>query len=592
LRRRTKRRIKRRLLIGLELAIIAFALVLAAATWILVHALAATGRLSDARDDIDRVRQDLIAGRDATSDLAAAEADARAAQRDTHDFVWSAGSWLPPMKTMRGITSAINTFSQEALPDIVRIGPSLQPAKLRIAHNRIALAPLHAAAPTLARVAAATARARDQVAGLPAGWIGPLTSARDKVLAQLSSLAGQADDVRRVADAGPAMLGEHGLRRYFVAIQNNAEARATGGLVAAYAIVTADHGTIRVVERGNDSRFRNSFTPVVPLPAGYRAIYGNYLPAQKWITSNLSPNFPVAASIWAGLWQAQSGQHIDGAFGVDPYGLADLLGAIGPVQVHGYQGTFTRANLAPYIESGEYAAFQSPADQSLRKQFLSTIAGAVLHKMLSGAGNAHQLVAALGHAAGGGHLELWSRRPAEEAAITGTPLAGEIPGLRTPFVSLSIDSGTGSKLDYYLDRSLAYRAGSCSGATRVATITVRLTNTAPRTGLPPYVRLRGDLNGGRTLVVERVPRNVDLVWVHATAGAALLSASLDGHPVLVSSGVESGKATYGVRINLDPGVPRTLTLRVQEPVLPGPVLTQIQPMALPQRTNVSAPVCA
>jgi hypothetical protein len=580
------------LLLLVELAIVAFVVVVAAATWILVHALEASGRLSEARDDIARVRQDLVSGQDATRDLAAAEADARAAQRDTHDFVWAAGSWLPPLKTLRGLTSAVDTLAQDALPGVVKVGPSLQPKKLRIADNRIAIAPLHAAAPTLARIAVATARARDRVANLPSGWIGPLTTMRDKALSQLTSLAGEADDVSRFARAGPSMLGEHGLRRYFVGVQNNAEARATGGLVAAYAIVTADHGSIHVVERGNDSKFRNALQPVLNLPAGYRALYGNYLPAQKWITSNLSPNFPVAASIWAGLWQAQSGKHIDGAFGIDPYGLGDLLSAVGPIQLKGYEGTFTGRNLPAYIESGEYVAFQSLAAQSLRKQFLSEIAGAVLEKLLSGAGDAHRIAAEFGHAAGRGDLELWSARPDEEAAIAGTPLAGAIPGFRTPFVSLSVDSGTGTKLDYYLDRRLTYDASSCGGSTRVATITVRLTNTAPRFGLPPYVRLRGDLNGGRSLVVEQVPRNVDLVWVHASSGSALLSASLDGRSVLVSSGVESGKSVYGVRMNLDPGVPRTLTLRVQEPVLPGPVLTQIQPMPRPQRTIVHAPVCA
>lgn len=591
MRRRTKRRIRRRLLLGVEFAIIAFVVVLFAATWILVHALIATGRLSEARDDISRVRQDLVAGRSAAFDLAQAQRDSRAASHDTHDFIWSAASWLPPVETVRGITAAVNTLAQQALPDVVKVGPSLQPKELRVARNRLALAPLHRALPTLEHAAAATAKARDQVANLPNGWIGPLTDARNQVLGQLTSLAGQADIVARFARVAPAMLGEHGLRRYFVGVQNNAEARATGGLVAAYAIVTADHGTIRVVQRGNDSALAPSPTPVVTLPAEYRQIYGNYLPAQQWITSNLSPNFPAAASIWAGLWQAESGQHIDGVFGVDPYGLADVLAAVGPVQLSGYQGTFTGSNLASYVESGQYVAFRSIGSQQLRKRFISSVAGAVLDKMLSGSGDPHRIAAELGHAAGLGDLELWAARPQEERAITGTPLAGEIPSLRTPFVSLSIDSGTGSKLDYYLDRSLSYHANSCSGSTRVATITVTLTNAAPR-GLPPYVRLRGDLNGGRSLVVESVPRNADLVWVHASTGSALLSATLDGKPVVVSAGIEAGKAVFGARINLDPGVPRTLLLKVQEPVLPGPVLTKVQPMARPQNTVVSAPVCA
>lgn len=583
---------RRPLLIVVELALVGVVLSVVAAVWIFIHAIAAAGRLSEARDDVLRVRQDLVAGRDAGADLAAAEKDAGAANSDTHDFIWRAASWLSPVQTMRGITAALDTVATQALPEVVKVGPSLRPGKLRVTHNRIALAPLTAAAPTLASAATATARARDEVAGLPAGWIGPLTDARDKVLSELTSLAGSADDASRFAQAGPAMLGEHGPRRYFVGIQNNAEARATGGLVAAYAIVTADHGTIKVVQHGSDSELRSSTTPVASLPPEYLDIYGNYHPAQLWIASNLSPNFPVAASIWAALWQRQSGEHIDGVFGVDPYGLAAMLSAAGPVQVSGYEGTFTGANLAAYIESGEYATFSGLGDQQLRKQFLSSVADAVVHKLLSGSGNPQTITSALGSSAGKGDLELWSARSAEEARISGTPLAGEIPSLRTPFASLSIDSATGAKLDYYLDRTLTYQAGSCSGSTRNATVTVRLVNEAPRIGLPAYVRLRGDLNAGRSLVVESVPRNIDLVWVHTSAGSALTGATLDGKSIAVSSGVEAGHAVFGARVGLDPGTARTLVLHVQEPVLPGPVLTQVQPMARPQHTVIDAPACA
>src|SRR5262249_7349255 len=123
-RHRFRRRMRRRIQIAIEAAIICFVIVIAAAAWILLHALSATGRRSDARDDIRRVRQDLIEGRDARADLLAAQTDARAAEHATHDFVWAAASWLPPVETARGITSAINTLAQEALPDVVRIGPS------------------------------------------------------------------------------------------------------------------------------------------------------------------------------------------------------------------------------------------------------------------------------------------------------------------------------------------------------------------------------------------------------------------------------------------------------------------------------------
>jgi hypothetical protein len=589
-RRRRRSRVRRGAVVALELAVIAIAVVLASAVWVFIHALDATGRLADARSDIERIRADLLANRSALSDMRAAQHDAAAARNDTHDLIWDAASWLPPVKTVRGITSAVDTLARASLPDVVKVGSRLSPSRLRVGPNRIAIAPLVSAAPTMRQAAAAAVLARTEVAGLPGGWIGLISTARDKVLQELTSLAGSLDDVARVATAGPTMLGEHGLRRYFVGIQNNAESRATGGLVAAYAVVTADRGTIRVVEHGSDAKLEayHAASPVVSLGAQYEAEYGNYHPAQDWITTNLSPHFPYAADIWAHLWQRQTGEHIDGSFGVDPVALSDLLGAIGPVTVPGYHGEFSGANLATFVESTEYAVFPG-IDNPLRKNFLADLANAVLDKLLGGAGDPAAITASLGHAAGGGHLELWSRRAAEQAQISGTPLADELPATAAPFAAVDVDSATASKLDFYLDRTLQYRAGSCSAARRNSTITVTLTNDAPRHGLPAYVRYVTEPDGRN--VVERVPTNRLYVFIHATQDAALLGATLDGRPVAVGSGVELGHAVYLVEVTLPPGAPQTIVLRLSEPVVPGAAATAVQPMARPQRTSFDVPTC-
>jgi hypothetical protein len=568
------------------LVVLAF-VVIAAVVWVFLRALQATSRLADARDDISNVRADLVAGRPADTDLAAAERDTAAARNDTHDVVWNAVSWLAPVHTVRGITSSLSTLAHDALPPLVQVGPSLQPSRLRVRSNEIALPPLVAAAPTIRQAADALATARAQVAGLPSGGIGLISKARSEVLSQLTSLTGSIDDASRFATVGPDMLGQHGLRRYFVGIQNNAETRATGGLVAAYAIVTADHGKIEVAARGNDSGLRSPFAPTYQPPAEYASVYGNYDPTAYWPSTNVSPNFPNAADNWAHLWEKQTGKHIDGSFGVDPYGLQAILGAVGPVKVSGYPGQYDGTNLAKFIEQGEYAAFPG-IDNTLRKSFVSKVAGAVLDRLLSGSGDPQAIASALGRSAGQRHLALWSARPAEQAQISGTPLADELPVTSAPFAAVHVDNGSGAKLDYYLDVGLDYHATSCAGPTRTATISVRLDNAAPRHGLPAYVRYQGP---GKTLSVESVPRNKEFVFIHATDGSALTGASLDGKPVQVSSGVERGHPVYGLDLTLAPDQPRTITLTLSEPVTKGQPQTMLQPLARPQRTVLDAPTC-
>jgi hypothetical protein len=577
----------RRALLAVEILVILVVLVTLAGIWIGIHALDARDSLEATRLDVTRLRADLVSGQDATADLRRTQRDARAADRDTHDPIWFLGSWLAPIRTTRGLSSVADQLARNALPPLVQVAPSIEPAKLRVGKDTLALQPLAAAAPAITRAAVATAAARQRVGALPTGWVGLVNSARSKTLDQLTSLSGSIDDAARFARVGPSMLGADGTRRYFVAIQNNAQARATGGLVAAYAILTADHGTIRVVQRGNDSELRDASHPVVDLGPAFDSVYGYAEPAQKWSTSNGSPNFPDAADIWAHLWEAQSGEHIDGAIAVDPPGLASVLNVTGPATVPGYPGTFTGADLTSFIEQGEYQQFQG-AQASLRKPFVSKVAGAVLDRLLSGAGSPAALATALGQSAGAGHLQIWSSHPGEEAGLQGTPLAGELPRTIAPFAAVAVNNATGSKLDYYLDRSLTYNAGSCSGPSRRSTITVGLLDTAPLHGLPAYVRIRED---GGPFRYESVPRERLLVSVYGSDGAQLYGTTLNGRSIDMVPGSEQGHPLFQYDVTLDPGVRSTLTLHLLEPVPRGSAQTKVQPMARGQQTSLDVPVC-
>jgi Protein of unknown function (DUF4012) len=561
-------------------------LVVAAGVWIGFRARSAEGNLEAVRTDVANVRADLVEGRDATADLHATQRDAKAADGDTHDPIWFGASWLPPVKTVRGLASVADDLANQALPPVVAVGPSVAPSKLQTSPGTIALAPLQAAAPKLAQADAAAAHAKARVAGLPGGWFGAVGSARTNVLDQLTSLSGSLDAATRFARAGPSMLGADGPRTYFVGVQNNAESRGTGGLIAGYAIVTADRGTVRVVQQGSDAGFREPSSPVLDLGGDLDRLYGSVDPTSSWSQSNISPNFPTTADIWAHLWEAQSHQHIDGVIGVDPPALAALLNVTGPVTVAGYSSPLTGANLTGFMESKEYAVFTG-ANQTLRKTFLTTVATAILHKLLSGGGDSQAIATALGHEAGTSHLSIWSAQPAEQAQISGTPLAGEIPVTKAPFVSMTVDNAGASKLDYYLDRTLTYRAVTCSGPTRPAVVTVTLNNTAPAHGLPAYVTIRGDLASGN----EAVSDNHVFVYVHTSDGARLTDATMDGNELGISSGIEQGHPVYYFDVVLAPGQPRTAVLHLTEPIPHGAPTTKVQPLARSQQTHLDVPTC-
>jgi hypothetical protein len=110
------------------------------------------------------------------------------------------------------------------------------------------LAPLQQAQAPLARAAAALDAVNASEAALPhRGVLAPVKTATGELERQLATITGQVRDGIAAARLLPPMLGASGPRRYFVAMQNNAEARGTGGLLGAFMILEADQGRVQLV---------------------------------------------------------------------------------------------------------------------------------------------------------------------------------------------------------------------------------------------------------------------------------------------------------------------------------------------------------
>jgi hypothetical protein len=158
-----------------------------------------------------------------------------------------------------------------------------------------------------------------------------------------------------------------------------------------------------------------------------------------------------------------------------------------------------------------------------------------------------------------------------------------------------ITSATGGKLDYFLDRSVRYEAGACTGPRRGSEITIDVTNRAPASGLPPYLTIFIDQRGQRSTTDSAV-----VVSLHGTRGASLLLATLDGQPLpfghvetgpYLSVGSDEGVPVWYLYLELPREKTRRLVLDLDEPVVPGAVRIPEQPMARPLKVSTTGPVC-
>jgi len=566
------------------------ALALVTAGWLGWRVWQAHSELAAAQAAADRVAAGLLSGDTAAArrELATLRQHTGAGRRAVSDPLWGAATALPgvgdDLEAVRRVAVAVDDVATGVLPTLTRAGAALRPETLRIAGDRFDLGPLERAAPDLEAAAARSARIGEALAAMDtAGLLGPVRDGVRDAQAVTARLADSTSAASAAARLIPPMLGGDGARRYFLAFQNNAEARGTGGLLGAYGVLEADHGRVRVLRLGPNTDLRSLRRMPLDLGPDFDALYGED-PA-LWVNANMSPHFPYAARLWLEMWRRQFGQRLDGVIATDPVAMSYVLRATGPALLPSGE-RITPDNAVTMTLRDVYARF--PDDNDRRDAFLQQIARVMFAKLLGGAGEPQALAGALGRATGEKRLLVYSTRAAEQQRLAATEVGGTLPETAGPFAAVVVNNAAGSKLDYYLHRTLSYTTRGCLYGMPRTRIEVTLTNTAPGGGLPPYVTMRLDPAGGTRGAREPSGTNVSLVSVYAARGAGLLGATRDGKRLLVHAGLERGHPVFTTRVTLPPGGTSRFSFDLVEPASSASPQGWAQPLVLPQETPAFA----
>ena len=271
---------------------------LAAVAWLAWEGLQARNDLQAARPVAGEVRDAVLAGdvQQARAGLATLQERTATARERTDGPLWWLAGHLPivgdDVDAVQTMAETLDDVSRGVLPPLVDAGQAARPAQLLAAGDTIDLAPLVDAQPALRTAARLSAAASARLALVDgSATVGPVRSALEDVRGQVDDLAGTARTADTAATVLPPMLGADGKRRYFLAFQNNAEARGTGGLLGAYGVLEADRGHIAVRRLGSNTELDPLRRMPINLGKDFRQLYGND-PA-LWVNSNVEPAFPA-----------------------------------------------------------------------------------------------------------------------------------------------------------------------------------------------------------------------------------------------------------------------------------------------------------
>ncbi len=513
--------------------------------------------------------------------------DLRRHSEDARDAVsgpgWRLGQQIPvvgdDLAAVRTAAVVIDEIADGVLPPLVDVAGSTDLARLRVAGDRLDLAPLLAAQPDLELADGGMRRAARALAAVDrTGLVGPVRSAVDDLGREVTDLRVLTRDAAALARVLPPLLGEDGTKRYFLAFQNNAEARGTGGLLGAFGILEATEGRLGITRLGSNQELEDA--PEVPVDLGpaFAELYGSS--PRLWVNANVSPHFPYAAQIWLALWQRQFDERLDGVIATDPVGLGLLLRATGPVT--GPDGQeITSRNAAEVTLRDVYERYPTVADNPQRDAYLQEVAGTVAARALSGRGDPRALISALREAVGDARLRVYSADPEVQTDLAPHAVSGVVPEAVRPYLAVTVNSGVASKLDYYLERKITYTTTGCTATARRVRVRVDLTNTAPRQGLPPYVAFPPGEREVPALAGRPRGTNYLLVDVVPTIGTGLVEARLDGEPYAATGGRVRGHPVFGFDVALDPGQTRTIEVDLVEPRVAGRLRVDRQPLVRP-----------
>ena len=438
--------------------------------------------------------------------------------------------------------------------------------RLTVSSGTVPVDEIRRLAPELAEAAADLDRSREQLAGIDQQYLLPVL--RDELAgfdARLNRAADEAATAAEAAAVAPAIFGADGPRRYFLAIQNNAELRATGGFLGNYGELVAEDGSLRLgrIGRHEDLNEAGPRVKVLDAPDDYLERYNPFEVASTWESVNLSPDFPTVARVIAGLYPQSGGRAVDGVVGVDPVGLAALLKLTGPVTVENWPEPITAENVVDVTLNRAYVTFEGRREE--RIDFLSTVAAAVVDG-LRGAqlGSPGRIVAALSDASRGGHLSVWFTRPEEQALADRLGIAGRVAPVDSDSLLVVNQNAAGNKIDYYFRRTTSYDVQLRPVGEQLAVssrVRVRMENDAPDS-LPRYVIGPYD---------QRFKAGENRTFVSVYSPLDLQSATLDGGPLDLKGADELSRRVYSSFVSIPARATSTLELQLEGEVdaLPG-----------------------
>ena len=383
----------------------------------------------------------------------------RRLSRATEEITTATGSMLTLFGDLSGKSGTGQIFQDGAI-DVVRLNEL--PPRVKAIDTGIAI--------TTAQLASIDVRGPGA---------GVLEKARNRALGEIVPVQDAIDALVRLAPKLPDALGANGVRRYLIAIGNQAEMRAAGGAPLTLVLVEFNNGRISIPIKGQTSTelFPPLNAPVTWWGPSLNPFFADEPRNAPMVVTNTHPSLLFSAREMAGAWVGGDYPEVDGVVTLDLTAIGAALNAIGPIQSEAY-GTVTGAQLGQILLIDAYKQFgQTEADQ--RQAANQQLLDSLLTKLLSG-DDLVSVAKAVASTAPGRHFQAWMRDADFEKVIVDSGAGGQVLDPKTgDWSAIYTQNGNQSKVDVFQQRNVVVNVNLAADGSARVNQQITLTNATP-----------------------------------------------------------------------------------------------------------------
>jgi hypothetical protein len=280
---------------------------------------------------------------------------------------------------------------------------------------------------------------------LPEPMKGKLAAARENVSRLITLL----DDTQSKIPAVLALLGDRYPHTYLVLLQNDTEARPTGGFIGSYMLVDMNDGYITKMEFHDVYDADGQLKEEIPAPEEIAKISKNW----RLRDSNYSPDFAISGEKAAWFLQKEKGPSVDTVIAVNQSFLADLLAITGPIAVEGLNSKLDKDNYQTVLSYIIESKINPEEPKKILAEFISSF-----QKKLFISENLQKTLKAFIAGYKKKSLLFYSRNDDAQALFEQLGMSGKVisPQAGTDYLSVITTSIGGNKSDLFINQTVQH----------------------------------------------------------------------------------------------------------------------------------------